>query len=117
MCNIELLCCHVFAVCYNVFMAIFYNHSKNNNSNNARKGACFSVTMPFNVENRLKEIQKSMGLNSRSQTIVFLIHHYDKEKQAFDSINKLERIVNNMMTMSKNADLNIQQSLPYNKAN
>ena len=107
-------------------MAIFNNRNNNyKNSNQARKGACFSITMPYSVENRLKEIQKSMGLNSKSQTIVFLIHHYDKEERAFESINKLSDMLDKVLeqenkeskeciTKIKSADVVEQQTLPYN---
>lgn len=116
----------MFARCYNVFMAIFNNYNKSNrNSNHARKGACFSITMPYSVEKRLKEIQNSMGLNSRSQTIVFLIHHYDREQKAFDGIDKLAEIVDKVLanesnleqkniTKIKSADVVEQQELNYN---
>lgn len=99
-------------------MAIFNSHYNKKNSNN-RKGACFSVTMPFEVEKRLKEIQRSMGLNSRSATLVFLIHHYDREQHAFDSIDKLASMVDKMEKLSKveSARLPEQQNLPYNKSN
>lgn len=106
--------------CYNVFMAIFNNRTNTTkNFKQARKGACFSVTMPYSVENRLKEIQRQMGLNSKSQTIVFLIHHYDKEQRAFDSIDKLSVMLDKFMAMEKkdSAKLVEQQTLPYNKTN
>lgn len=105
-------------------MAIFNNRNNSNKKyNQARKGACFSVTMPYTVENRLKETQRSMGLNSKSQTIVFLIHHYDKEQRAFDSIDKLSVMLDKFMKLEqsseisniKPADLVEQQDLPYNK--
>lgn len=110
-------------------MAIFNNRNNTNrNSNQARKGACFSITMPYSVEKRLKEIQHSMGLNSKSQTIVYLIHHYDREQKAFDGIEKLADIVDKVIEMeNKNALENItkvksddvveQQTLPYNDNN
>ena len=99
-------------------MAIFNSHYNKKNSIN-RKGACFSVTMPFEVEKRLKEIQRSMGLNSRSATLVFLIHHYDREQHAFDSIDKLASMVDKMEKLSEveSARLPEQQNLPYNKSN
>lgn len=115
--------------CYNVFMVMFKSYSKNTNSNHARKGACFSVTMPYNVESRLKEIQKSMGLNSRSQTIVFLIHHYDREQKAFDGIEKLAELVDkvlanessleksNITKVKAKSDVVEQVELPYNDNN
>lgn len=115
--------------CYNVFMAIFNNYQKNRNSNHARKGACFSVTMPYSVESKLKEIQKSMGLNSRSQTIVFLIHHYEREQKAFDGIEKLadlvDKVLANESTLEKSnitkvkakSDVVEQVELPYNDNN
>ena len=100
-------------------MAIFNNYQKNRNSNHARKGACFSVTMPYSVESKLKEIQKSMGLNSKSQTIVFLIHHYDKEQRAFDSIDKLSVMLDKFMAMNNKDSANLveQQTFDYNKTN
>lgn len=101
-------------------MAIFNNRNNTyKNSNQARKGACFSITMPYSVENRLKEIQKSMGLNSKSQTIVFLIHHYDKEQRAFDSIDKLSAMLDKFMAMNDKDSANLveQQTFDYNKTN
>lgn len=110
-------------------MAIFNNHTNSNRKyNQARKGACFSVTMPYSVENRLKEIQHSMGLNSKSQTIVFLIHHYDREQKAFVGIDKLAELVEKVyslensqarenITKVKSADVVEQPSLPYNNNN
>lgn len=101
-------------------MAIFNNRNNTyKNSNQARKGACFSITMPYSVENRLKEIQKSMGLNSKSQTIVFLIHHYDKEQRAFDSIDKLSVMLDKFMAMNNKDSANLveQQTFDYNKTN
>lgn len=110
-------------------MAIFNNRNNSNkNYNQARKGACFSITMPYHVEARLKEIQKSMGLNSKSQTIVFLIHHYDKEQRAFESIDKLSDMLDKMLdhesnqekaniTKVKSADVVEQPTLPYNNNN
>lgn len=100
-------------------MAIFNTRNNYKKSNQNRKGACFSVSMPFSVEKRLKEIQQSMGLNSKSQTIVFLIHHYDREQHAFDSIDKLSSMVDKMEKLSKveSARLPEQQNLPYNKSN
>lgn len=103
-------------------MAIFTKPTNNRNYNQTRKGACFSVTMPYSVENRLKEIQRSMGLNSKSQTIVFLIHHYDREQKAFDGIEKLAEIVDKVLedekheniTKVKSANLVEQAELPYN---
>ena len=109
----------MFPRCYNVFMAIFKNYQKTSNYNHARKGAAFSVTMPFEVEHRLREIQKSMGLNSRSQTIVFLVHHYDKEMRTFDSIDKLSKLLEKAEKLQKNDDskLAVQQNMPYNSNN
>lgn len=100
-------------------MAIFKNYQKTSNYNHARKGAAFSVTMPFEVEHRLREIQKSMGLNSRSQTIVFLVHHYDKEMRTFDSIDKLSKLLEKAEKLQKNDDskLAVQQNMPYNSNN
>lgn len=105
--------------CYNVFMAIFKNYQKTSNYNHARKGAAFSVTMPYEVEHRLREIQKSMGLNSRSQTIVFLVHHYDKEMRTFNSIDKLAKLIEKAEILQKNdnAKLAVQQNMPYNSNN
>lgn len=112
-------CCYAFPLCYNVFMALFNNNSKNTKHNNARKGACFSITMPYSVEKRLKEIQASMGLNSKSQTVVFLIHHYDREQHAFDSIDKLSQMVDKMekLAQNNNAFLPIESEIKYNKDN
>lgn len=109
----------MFSRCYNVFMAIFKNYQKTSNYNHARKGAAFSVTMPFEVEHRLREIQKSMGLNSRSQTIVFLVHHYDKEMRTFQSIDKLAKMLDELKILQKDdsAKLAVQQNLPYNSNN
>lgn len=109
----------MFPPCYNVFMAIFNTHPTNKKSNQTRKGACFSVTMPFPVEKRLREIQRSMGLNSRSATLVFLVHHYDREQHAFDSIDKLSLMVDKMEKLSQkdSALLPEQQNLPYNNPN
>lgn len=98
-------------------MALLNINSKNTKHKNARKGACFSITMPFSVEKRLQEIQASMGLNSKSQTVVFLIHHYDREQHAFDSIDKLSKMVDKMEKLAKDnsGSLLVQQDLPYNK--
>lgn len=73
--------------------------------------------MPYSVEKRLQEIQASMGLNSKSQTVVFLIHHYDREQHAFDSIDKLSKMVDKMEKLAKDnsGSLLVQQDLPYNK--
>lgn len=94
-------------------MAIFNTHKTSNNYNQARKGACFSVTMPYEVENRLKQIQKSMGLNSRSQTIVFLVHHYEREQKTFDSIDRLANMLSKFEKI-KNSEVATQAELPYN---
>lgn len=100
-------------------MAIFNSRNNYQKKSQNRKGACFSVTMPFPVEKRLREIQNSMGLNSRSATITFLVHHYDREQHAFDSIDKLSSMVDKMEKMSKidSAGLPEQQNLPYNNPN
>ena len=107
--------------CYNVCMPIFNNYQKNRNSNHARKGACFSITMPYNVESRLKEIQRQMGLNSKSQTVVFLIHHFDREQKAFDGIDKLANLVDKVLAnesvFEKSSDVVEQVELPYNDNN
>lgn len=107
--------------CYNVCMPVFKNYQKNRNSNHARKGACFSITMPYNVESRLKEIQRQMGLNSKSQTVVFLVHHFDREQKAFDGIDKLANLVDKVLanesSFAKSSDLVEQAELPYNDNN
>lgn len=98
-------------------MAIFNNNQKySRRTDSGRKGACFSVTMPYEVERKLKEIQLSMGLNSRSQTIVFLVHHYEREDRTFNSVERLAKIFEDL----KNDDglsLPKQSELPYNKTN
>lgn len=113
----------MFRAWYNVFMDIFSNRSKSNkNSNQARKGAAFSITMPFEVEHRLREIQRSMGLNSRSQTVVFLVHSYDKEIRTFNSLDKLALLVEKIEKMEnlRNKDYaNMAQDIKmdYNNTN
>lgn len=96
-----------------MFMAIFSKPNTNKNCNQARKGACFSITMPYEVEARLKEIQKQMGLNSRSQTIVFLVHHYEREQKTFDSIDRLANLLSQVERL-KSSDIATQGELPYN---
>lgn len=94
-------------------MAIFSKPNTSKNYNQARKGACFSITMPYEVESRLKEIQKQMGLNSRSQTIVFLVHHYEREQKTFDSIDRLANLLSQVERL-KSSDIATQGELPYN---
>lgn len=101
-------------------MAIFNNNSyKENQRKSKRNGAIFSVTMPYVAEKRLREIQHSMGLNSRSQTIVFLIHSYDKEKRAFEAVNQFSVMVDKLekMNLNKDSELFSQTEMPYNKNN
>lgn len=94
-------------------MAIFSKPTNNKNYNHARKGACFSVTMPYEVESRLRQIQTQMGLNSRSQTIVFLVHHYEREQKTFDSIDRLANMLEKMERF-RASDIATQGELPYN---
>lgn len=102
-------------------MTVFSNYQKKKNYNHARKGACFSITMPYNVESRLKEIQRQMGLNSKSQTVVFLVHHFDREQKAFDGIDKLanlvDKVIANESAFEKSSDVVEQVKLPYNDNN
>lgn len=101
-------------------MASMFNKSNHyNNGTNRRKGACFSVTMPYQVEKRLREIQNDFGLNSRSQTIVFLVHYYDREKQAFETIERFSKMLENIEIVENNhkSDIAKQVELPYNKTN
>lgn len=108
-------------------MAIFNNNrTHNTNSKQARKGACFSITMPYSVEHELSRIQKAMGLNSRSQTIVFLVHHYNQEQRTFDSVDKLCHLLerfnkldlnkgfSDMRKADNESSFESQAELPYN---
>lgn len=97
---------------------LFYNHNYQFKKPQNRKGACFSVTMPFSVEKRLKEIQNSMGLNSRSQTIVFLVQYYDREDKAIDSIDRLAKAMADFKAVNglqnEVSSLETQQEFNYN---
>lgn len=95
-------------------MSNYFKRKTDSNNNNVRKGACFSVTMPFDVEHKLAAIQRSMGFNSRSQTIVYLVHQYDQTQRTFAMVDKLEATMAKMFELNKNANVSEQQSLPYN---